>query len=175
MKLSWLLDHDAAAAAAPALGLPRGTEIDIIATDDREQQAALSFSEDGDLAVIIPDRFSPAFASYCIWHELAHARQFLLDYDGDQVSFFDHYWWLQEDPWWGEEGIENDSYAWHYSPWEADAHWTAREHRRDRLTHPGPHRPDLPVTWYKGGERGMKLDWKLIETVAMDYREAVGR
>ena len=88
--------------------------------------------------VVLYGGLAPAFASFCLWHELGHARQVERDYGGDVVGFLSDYAAYARGPW-GEYDDDPDvqSRRFNLAPWEAEAHLTAWEHRMRVLTGPG--------------------------------------
>lgn len=177
LRLGWQLDTDGAQAAKDRLGIEYEIDVCVLVGGG---QAYLDIEPDvlasGCVPIVIPDQVTGPFADWAIRHELAHARQLQLDYGGDVEAFADDYEVMQRDfeTWGGRTDGPRSAIRWHYAPWEAEAWHTARELSDITTARPGPSRVTMAQT-YPGGIRRMGLDWKLIEGIALDYREGMGR
>jgi len=132
--------------------------------------AWVQYSED-PVMVVLENCLAPAFASWCLIHELAHVRQWYLDYDSDTAGMladYGEYAWN----WHGK-----DQRGFNLTPWEAEAHLTAWEYRMTVLCTPGKpgvvdrNTPPDPYRFAQWSD----FDLHEIIDLGHEYREGMGR
>lgn len=157
------IDWGAAQAAKDSLGIEGPIEI---TQEFPLMDGANGYADLWNRRVILNALTPWRFASYALWHELAHFRQWQHDWDEDaQGMMHDYnYAWF-----WGEESPA----ALQLLPWEAEAHLTAYENRDTLLTMPGAAEPLQPALGWWSFFRVLRIDLPEIIEIGTEYRKVV--
>lgn len=126
-----------------SLGISGEIELCVIEAPDAMGRPGFAWFDmltDPRRIVLLAD-LTPAFASWCLWHELGHARQLEVDYGNDPHAFLHDYGVVAWEAW--DQAVEDEVEpevrlrGFNLLGWEAEAHLVAWENRMTPLTGPG--------------------------------------
>lgn len=178
---AWNPRWDRVQAAKDSLGIEAPVEVFV---GDFEELAYVWFDVpfDGAHKLYVNRALHHEFASFCLWHELAHIRQAEQDYGLDTEAYL---WDYQEVMLLHPGLVIEDGFVLHDShtalrwaalvPWEAEANLTAWENRMVKLTRrgKGPHTHGPQGTYWFF--RDTHLDLHETIEVGNQYRHEMRR
>lgn len=169
-------------AAKELLGIAQPIDVELVDGNDEYAWIWLDaeMQRGGRLHIYLNRHLHPEFASMCLWHELAHARQVAVDWGGDQVGMMEDYAAAVR-----ALGMVTDGRGFVLAgaglalrqlcllPWEAEAMLLSWERRMTTLTKRGrgPHTYGPQGAWWHFRE--LHIDLHEIMEIGNQYRTGV--